>query len=325
MPIDYQSISKEAKIFIAGHKGMVGSAIKRLLVDKGYNNLITKSRDELNLLNQKKVKKFYESYKPDYVFLCAAKVGGIQANNLYRGDFIYQNLQIQNNLIHYASLNKVKKLLFLGSSCIYPKQSPQPIKEEYLLTGLLEKTNEPYALAKIAGINMCESYFKQYGDEFFSIMPTNIYGPNDNYDLNSGHVFAALIRKFHEAKLRNSNDVVIWGTGTPKREFIHVDDVAKAALFIMNFDIKKLYEKGFSFLNVGSGDEISIIDLANLIAKKINYSGEIKFDKSKPDGTPRKIVDCTKINNFGWTSSIGLSEGIDLAYKDYSSLHRIKL
>lgn len=325
MPMDNQSLSKEAKIFIAGHNGMVGSAIMRLLIDKGYTNLIIKSRDELNLLNQKKVSEFYESYKPDYVFLCAAKVGGIQANNIYRGEFIYENIQIQNNLIHYASVNKVKKLLFLGSSCIYPKQCPQPIKEEYLLTGQLEKTNEPYALAKIAGIKMCESYFNQYSDEFFSIMPTNIYGPNDNYDLNNGHVFAALIRKFYEAKLHNSNDVVIWGTGTPKREFIHVDDVAKAALFVMNFDIKKFYKQGFSFLNVGSGDEISIIDLANLIAKKINYLGEIKFDTSKPDGTPRKIVDCSKINNFGWKSNIGISEGIDLAYKDYTNHQGLEL
>ena len=320
-----RDINKKSKIFIAGHKGMVGSAITRLLIQKGYKNLILKSREELSLLNQQKVMEFYEFYKPDYVFVCAAKVGGIQANNVYRGEFIYENLQIQNNLIHYASVNKVKKLLFLGSSCIYPKQCPQPIKEEYLLTGLLEKTNEPYALAKIAGINMCESYFSQYGDEFYSIMPTNIYGPNDNYDLNNGHVFAALIRKFYEAKLRNIEDVVIWGTGKPKREFIHVDDVAKAALFVMNFDIKKFYEQGLSFLNVGSGNEISIIDLAKLIAKKINYLGQIKFDKSKPDGTPRKILDCSKINDFGWKSTILLSDGIDLTYKDYATLQGIKL
>ena len=227
-------------------------------------------------------------------------------------------------MIHYASVNKVKKLLFLGSSCIYPKQCSQPIKEEYLLTGKLEKTNEPYALAKIAGINMCESYYHEFGNEFFSIMPTNIYGPNDNYDLENGHVFAALIRKFYEAKSNNKKNVVIWGTGAPKREFIHVDDVAQAALFVIQSDINKFYNKGLSFLNVGSGQEISIIDLAKLIAKKINYSGDIKFDKSKPDGTPRKIIDSSKINDFGWKSNISLSKGIDLVYKNYTNSYGIK-
>jgi GDP-L-fucose synthase len=318
------NINLESKIFVAGHKGMVGSSIHRLLTKKGYKNLIIKSRDELDLLNQHEVSEFYDSYNPDYVFVCAAKVGGIQANNTYRAQFIYQNLQIQNNLIHYASVNKVKKLLFLGSSCIYPKQCSQPIKEEYLLTGKLEKTNEPYALAKIAGINMCESYYHEYGDEFFSIMPTNIYGPNDNYDLETGHVFAALIRKMHEAKTNNKNNITIWGTGTPKREFIHVDDVAQAALFVIQSDINKFYKKGLSFLNVGSGQEISIIDLAKLIAKKINYSGDIKFDKSKPDGTPRKIIDSSKINDFGWKSNISLSKGIDVVYKNYTNSYGIK-
>ena len=318
------NINLESKIFVAGHNGMVGSSIHRLLTIKGYKNLIIKSRDELDLLNQHEVSEFYDSYNPDYVFVCAAKVGGIQANNTYRAQFIYQNLQIQNNLIHYASVNKVKKLLFLGSSCIYPKQCSQPIKEEYLLTGKLEKTNEPYALAKIAGINMCESYYHEFGNEFYSIMPTNIYGPNDNYDLENGHVFAALIRKFYEAKSNNKKNVVIWGTGAPKREFIHVDDVAQAALFVIQSDINKFYNKGLSFLNVGSGQEISIIDLAKLIAKKINYSGDIKFDKSKPDGTPRKIIDSSKINDFGWKSNISLSKGIDLVYKNYTNSYGIK-
>ena len=249
--------------------------------------------------------------------LVFAKVGGILANDTYRAQFIYENLQIQNNIINCSSLSKVKKLLFLGSSCIYPKFSEQPMKEEYLLSGKLENTNEPYAIAKIAGISMCESYFRQYGNEFFSIMPTNIYGPNDNYDLESGHVLAAFIKRFHDAKRDKKEKVEIWGTGKPKREFIHVDDVSEAAYFVIKSDIGNLYEDGLSFLNVGSGEEISILNLAKLIAKKINYEGSITFDDSKPDGTPRKILDTKRINDLGWKSKIALSKGLDVTIHDY--------
>jgi len=309
--------NKDSKIFVAGHNGMVGSAILRLLKGNGYNNLIYKSRKELNLLDQYAVKNYYKSEKPEYVFICAAKVGGIYANNTYRAQFIYENLQIQNNLIHFAHENSVTKLLFLGSSCIYPRECPQPIKEQYLLTNPLEKTNEPYAIAKIAGIKMCESYHHQYGSQFFSIMPTNIYGPNDNYNLETSHVLPALLRKVHEAKLNHHDNTTIWGTGKPQREFMHVDDLARAAIFVINYDINRLYDEGFSYLNVGSGEEISIRNLALLISKKLDYSGKIKFDPQKPDGTLRKVMDSSIIHNLGCMPLISLDEGIETTYEDF--------
>jgi GDP-L-fucose synthase len=311
------AINNDSKIYVAGHTGMVGSAIVRQLKERGYTNLILKTRQELDLINQQAVQSFYEKFQPKYVFICAAKVGGIYANNTYRAQFIYENLQIQNNLIHNAYKSGTKKVLFLGSSCIYPRECIQPMKEEYLLTGPLEKTNEPYAIAKIAGIKMCESYFRQYGSQYFSIMPTNAYGPNDNYDIENSHVLPALIRKFHEAKINNQGFVVLWGTGTVLREFIHVDDIANAALFIMRFNFEKIYQSRISHLNVGSGYEISINDLAVRIAKKLNYKGLIEFDKSKPDGTPRKIMDSSRLNNLGWQSEISLNKGIELTYTSF--------
>jgi GDP-L-fucose synthase len=310
-------IEKDSKIYIAGHTGMVGSAIYRKLREKGFNNIIKKTRKKLNLMNQQSVCSFYNKYQPEYVFICAAKVGGIYANNTYRADFLYENIQIQNNLIHYAYESGVKKLLFLGSSCIYPRNCQQPIKEEYLLTGRLEQTNEPYAIAKISGIKMCESYYKQYKSNFMSIMPTNTYGPNDNYDLLTGHVFAALIRKFHEAKVKNIKIVKLWGTGTPKREFIYVDDLAAAAVFIINLDFNLIYDQGISHINIGSGEEISIKNLAKRIAKEVDYNGKIEFDKSKPNGTLNKLMDSSRINNFGWEKQISLEEGIQLAYNSF--------
>jgi len=297
--------------------GMVGSAIVRLLKLKGYNHIITKSRAELNLLDQSKVRLFFEKYRPEYIFICAAKVGGIHANSTLRAQFIYENLQIQNNLIHFAHTSGVKKLLFLGSSCIYPRDCPQPIKEEHLMTGLLEQTNEPYAVAKIAGIKMCENYYRQYGAQFFSIMPTNTYGPNDNYDLYTSHVFAALIRKFHDAKLNNSDAVMLWGTGEPLREFIHVDDLADAALYAIGLNFNDLYRKGLTHLNVGSGVEISIYELAKMIREALNVNVNILFDNSKPDGTPRKIMSSEKIKDLGWECSIELVEGIKSTYDEY--------
>jgi len=297
--------------------GMVGSAIVRLLKLKGYNHIITKSRAELNLLDQSKVRLFFEKYRPEYIFICAAKVGGIHANSTLRAQFIYENLQIQNNLIHFAHTSGVKKLLFLGSSCIYPRDCPQPIKEEHLMTGLLEQTNEPYTVAKIAGIKMCENYYRQYGAQFFSIMPTNTYGPNDNYDLYTSHVFAALIRKFHDAKLNNSDAVMLWGTGEPLREFIHVDDLADAALYAIGLNFNDLYRKGLTHLNVGSGVEISIYELAKMIREALNVNVNILFDNSKPDGTPRKIMSSEKIKDLGWECSIELVEGIKSTYDEY--------
>jgi len=294
----------DSKIYVAGHRGMVGSAIVRALEKQGYTNLIYKTSKELDLTDQTRVQSFFENDKPEFVFLAAAKVGGIVANNTYRADFIYQNLMIQNNVIHAAYVNGVTKLMFLGSSCIYPKNAPQPLKEEYLLTGLLEPTNEPYAIAKIAGIKMCEAYRDQYGCNFISVMPTNLYGPNDNYDLNNSHVLPALLRKFIEAKANGDKTVTIWGSGTPLREFLHVDDLADACLFLMrNYNEKE-------FLNVGVGHDISIIDLAKMVKEIVGFEGEIILDKSKPDGTPRKLMDVSKLRELGWEATIGLQFGI---------------
>ncbi|HBK88144.1 MAG: GDP-L-fucose synthase [Cyclobacteriaceae bacterium] len=299
------------KIFIAGHRGMVGSAIHRLLVSQGFTNLLCKTSTELDLRNQESVRQFFERERPAYVFLAAAKVGGIVANNTYRAEFLHDNLMIQNNVIHQAYTNQVKKLLFLGSSCIYPRDAPQPLREEYLLTGLLEPTNEPYAIAKIAGIKMCDAYRSQYGCNFISAMPTNLYGPNDNYDLEKSHVIPALLRKFHEAKKANSPTVTVWGSGRPLREFMHVDDLAKACLFMM----EKHNEPGF--LNVGTGVELTIADLASLVARVTSYAGNIVFDTSKPDGTYRKLMDSSRLQAIGWKPVIGLESGLQAVYRQY--------
>lgn len=299
-----------AKIYIAGHTGMVGSAIHRKLSILGYTNIIGKSSKELDLRSQDAVISFLEEERPEYVFLAAAKVGGILANNQYRAEFLYDNLMMEANIIHGAFLAGVKKLLFLGSSCIYPKNAPQPLKEESLLTGLLEPTNEPYAIAKIAGIKLCEAYRNQYGCNFISAMPTNLYGPNDNYDLNGSHVLPALIRKFHEAKKENKKEVIIWGTGTPLREFMHVDDLAEALVFLM----KNYNEPGF--INVGSGDEISILALAILVKDIVGFEGSIIHDTLKPDGTPRKLMDNSRLTALGWKSTISLEDGIREVYKN---------
>lgn len=301
-------MNKSDKIYVAGHRGMVGSAIVRRLQQEGYNNIITRTSGQLDLRNQEAVARFFESEKPDYVFLAAAKVGGIVANNTYRADFIYDNLTIQNNLIHQSFLHKVTKLVFLGSSCIYPKLAPQPLSEASLLTGLLEATNEPYAIAKIAGIKMCDAYRAQYGCNFISLMPTNLYGPNDNYDLEKSHVLPALIRKFHTAKEQGLPEVVIWGTGTPLREFLHVDDLADACLFLMD-----TYNEA-GLINVGTGTDLSIKDLAMLVAKIVDYKGRLTFDTSKPDGTPRKLMDVSKLTNLGWQAQIDLEKGIKMTY-----------
>jgi GDP-L-fucose synthase len=298
------------KIFVAGHRGMVGSAIVRKLSEDGFGNIVTRSSKELDLRNQQAVNDFFQNEKPDYVFLAAAKVGGIQANNIYRADFLYDNLQIQNNVIHAAYQHEVKKLLFLGSSCIYPKLAPQPLKEEYLLTGELEPTNEPYAIAKIAGIKMCESYRRQYGCNFISAMPTNLYGPNDNYDLNNSHVLPALLRKFHTAKMNHATSVEVWGTGSPLREFLHVNDLADACLHLM-----KTYNEEL-FVNVGCGNDISIKDLAFLVKTIVGFEGELTFDTTKPDGTPRKLMDVSKLTSLGWSQKISLEAGIKSVYDD---------
>jgi GDP-L-fucose synthase len=312
-------MDRSSKIYIAGHRGMVGSAIHRKLVAEGFTNFVTRTSDTLDLRNQQQVADFFASEKPDYVFLAAAKVGGIMANNIYRAEFLYDNLQIQNNVIHNAYVNGVKKLMFLGSSCIYPKLAPQPLKEDYLLTGLLEPTNEPYAIAKIAGIKMCDAYRSQYGCNFISVMPTNLYGYNDNYHPQNSHVLPALIRRFHEAKEQNIAEVVIWGTGTPKREFLFADDLADACYYLMqNYD-----EEGL--VNIGTGEDISIKDLALLVKKIIGYEGEIKFDTSKPDGTPRKLMDVSKLTSRGWKYSTGLEAGIKLAYNDFLSKEKVLL
>jgi GDP-L-fucose synthase len=304
-------MEKDAKIYIAGHRGMVGSAIFRRLEKEGFTNFVTRTSAGLDLRNQQQVADFFASEKPDYVFLAAAKVGGIVANNTYRAEFLYDNLQIQNNIIHNAYLNGVKKLMFLGSSCIYPKLAPQPLQEDYLLTGPLEETNEPYAIAKIAGIKMCDAYRAQYGCNYISAMPTNLYGYNDNYHPQNSHVLPALIRRFHEAKEQYAPAVTIWGTGSPKREFLFADDLAEACYYLM----QNYNEPGL--VNVGTGEDISIKDLALLIKKIIGYEGEINFDTSKPDGTPRKLMDVTKLNNAGWKYHTTLEQGIALAYNDF--------
>ena len=314
-------MNKQSKIFVAGHKGMVGSALVKTLEKNKYYYLITKTSKELDLTIQKDVFEFIISEKPDIVFIAAAKVGGIQANNTYRAEFIYKNLMIQSNLIHASHLAGVKKLLFLGSSCIYPKFAPQPLKEDVLLTGKLEYTNEPYAIAKIAGIKMCENYYRQYGDNFISVMPTNLYGPNDNYDLENSHVLPALIRKIYEAKTTGAASVDIWGTGTPLREFLYVDDLAQACLFVMEMvEAPHLYDSlGLTHLNIGSGEEITIRELAKLIKKLSGYKGKLLFNKSKPDGTPRKIMDESNLKKLGWTYSTSLEEGIRQTILDYES------
>jgi len=310
-------MEKEFKIYIAGHRGMVGSAIHRKLVKEGFTNFVLRTSDTLDLRNQQAVSDFFKQEKPDYVFLAAAKVGGIVANNTYRADFLYENLQIQNNVIHYSYLNDVKKLMFLGSSCIYPKMAPQPLKEEYLLTGLLEPTNEPYAIAKIAGIKMCDAYRDQYGCNFISVMPTNLYGYNDNYHPNNSHVLPALIRRFHEAKEQNAPSVIIWGTGSPKREFLFADDLAEACYYLM----ENYNEPGL--VNIGTGEDLPIKDLALLIKEITGYEGEIQFDTTKPDGTPRKLMDVSKLNDLGWRYHTTLREGIALAYADFLSKDKI--
>jgi GDP-L-fucose synthase len=304
------------KIYIAGHRGMVGSAIHRKLESLGYNNIIKRTSAELDLRDQQAVSLFFSEEKPEYVFLAAAKVGGIVANNTYRADFLYENLQIQNNIIHSAYLNGVKKLMFLGSSCIYPKMAPQPLKEDYLLTGLLEPTNEPYAIAKIAGIKMCDAYRDQYGCNYISVMPTNLYGYNDNYHPQNSHVLPALIRRFHEAKEDGAPSVTIWGTGSPKREFLFADDLAEACFYLMqNYD-----EPGL--VNIGTGEDISIKELAQLVKGIVGYEGDIDFDTTKPDGTPRKLMDVSKLHSKGWKHTIELEEGIRLAYQDFLKLEQ---
>lgn len=305
-------ISSRSKIFIAGHRGMVGSALVRHLVGKGYTNLIVRTRQELDLTNQAAVNNFMQSEKPDYIFIAAAKVGGIYANNTYRADFIYQNLTIETNIVHAAYTVGLKRLLFLGSSCIYPRDCPQPMKEEHLLSGPLEKTNEPYAIAKIAGIKLCDAFNAQYGTQYVSAMPTNLYGPNDNFDLTTSHVLPALMRKAHEAKKNNERKLVVWGSGNPRREFLHVDDLASACVFLM--------EKGVTegLFNMGTGEDITIRELAELIKEIVGFKGELEFDASKPDGTPRKLLDISRIKNLGWAPRISLKNGISEVYRDFA-------
>lgn len=308
-------MEKHAKIYIAGHRGMVGSAILRKLQKEGFGNFLLKTSRELDLRDTTAVQTFFEQEKPDYVFLAAAKVGGIIANNTYRADFLYENLAIQNNIIHNAYVHGVKKLMFLGSSCIYPKLAPQPLKEEYLLTGTLEHTNEPYAIAKIAGIKMCEAYRAQYGCNFISVMPTNLYGPNDNYDLEKSHVLPAMIRKFHEAKNQGLPNVTLWGTGSPMREFLHADDLASACLYLMvNYSESEL-------VNVGTGVDVTIKELAETVKEIVGFEGQIIWDTTKPDGTPRKLMDVSKLHDVGWRHTINLKEGIALAYADFLENH----
>jgi len=306
-------VKPESKIYVAGHRGMVGSAIVRELQRLGFNHIVTRTSAELDLRNQQQVADFYKTEKPDFVFVAAAKVGGIHANNVYRAEFLYDNLMIQNNLIHYAYENKVEKLLFLGSSCIYPKLAPQPLKEDYLLSGLLEPTNEPYAIAKITGIKMCEAYRDQYGCNFISAMPTNLYGPNDNYHPENSHVLPALIRKFHEAKLNNAIEVVVWGDGSPMREFLYADDLANALVYLMlNYNEKQ-------FVNVGFGSDVTIKELAQTVKDIVGFQGNMVFDTSKPNGTPRKLMDSGRLFNTGWKPQVELKDGIALAYHDFLS------
>ena len=304
-------MQKQDKIYIAGHRGMVGSAIMRRLQHDGFDNIIVRTSAELDLRNQEAVARFFAEEQPDYVFLAAAKVGGIVANNTYRADFLYDNLMIESNIIHYAYKSGVKKLMFLGSSCIYPKMAPQPLTEEYLLTGPLEETNEPYAIAKIAGIKMCDAYRSQYGCNFISVMPTNLYGPNDNYDLKNSHVLPALIRKFYEAKQNGNPEVVVWGSGTPKREFLYADDLADACVFLMD----TFNEAGL--VNIGVGEDLTIKELAELIKDITGFEGNIVFDATKPDGTPRKLMDVSKLHSLGWQHRIDLRKGIELAFADF--------
>jgi GDP-L-fucose synthase len=304
-------MNKDSKIFVAGHNGMVGSAIVRRLKDLGYTKIITKSRLELDLTNQFQVNQFFHFERPEYVFLAAAKVGGIKANDDFRADFIYENIMIQSNIIKASHDNGVKKLLFLGSTCIYPKHCTQPIKEEYLLTGLLEPTNDAYAIAKISGVKMCQSFNKQYGDNFISVMPTNLYGPNDNYDLNNSHVLPAMIRKFHEAKVEEKDIVEIWGTGTPMREFLYVDDLADACVYLMN------NYNSSEIVNIGTGEDLTIKDLAHLVKEVVGFNGDIYFNTDKPDGTPKKLSDVSRLKEIGWTYKTSLKEGIQKTYTDY--------
>jgi len=304
-------MDKAARIFVAGHRGMVGSALVRRLEQAGYRNVVTRNRAELDLLNQAATHAFLSEQKPDFIFVAAARVGGIQANNTYRADFIYQNLMVEANLIHGAWLAGVQRLCFLGSSCIYPRDCPQPMKEEHLLTGPLEPTNEPYAVAKIAGIKLCENYDRQYGMQYFSVMPTNLYGPNDNYDLANSHVLPALIRKAHEARQRGDEELVVWGSGTPRREFLHVDDLADACVFLMDRGVAN------GIYNVGAGQDVTIRELAETVMAVVGFSGKIVFDASKPDGTPRKLLDVGRMADLGWRASIPLREGIALAYRDF--------
>lgn len=305
------SPDQQSKILVTGHRGMVGSAIVRRLKSAGYAHVITRSHAELDLLDQQAVFEFLRAERPDYIFIAAAKVGGIQANNIYRADFLYQNLMIEANLIHGAHLAGIQRLMFLGSSCIYPRDCPQPIKEEYLLTGPLEQTNEPYAIAKIAGIKLCESYNRQYERQYVSVMPTNLYGPNDNYDLNNSHVLPALIRKAHEAKLRGDKEYVVWGTGSPRREFLYVDDLADACVHLM--------ELGYDgpLINVGTGEDVTIKELAETVMRVVGFPGHIVFDATKPDGTPRKLLDVSRLHNLGWRAKTELSTGIALAFQDF--------
>ena len=308
-------MDKNAKIFVAGHRGMVGSALVRRLQAAGYTNVITRNRQELDLLNQQAVHDFMHQERPDYIYIAAAKVGGIQANNVYRADFIYQNLVIEANLIHSAHTAGVQRLMFLGSSCIYPKLAPQPLKEDYLLTGLLEPTNEPYAIAKIAGIKLCEAYNSQYGRQYISVMPTNLYGPNDNYDLNNSHVLPALIRKAHEAKTQNTANLTVWGSGTPMREFLYADDLADACVYLMET------EYCGPLVNIGTGTDVTIRQLAETIVKVIGFGGDLSFDATKPDGTPRKLMDVSRLTALGWTAKTSLEDGIRLAYQDFLTNH----
>ena len=308
-------MERKNKIYLAGHNGMVGSAIYRKFISGGYNNIVTRGLDDLDLRKQIEVEKFFSEEKPEIVIVAAAKVGGILANNTYRAEFLYDNLMIEVNIIHAAHLNGVKKLIFLGSSCIYPKLAPQPLKEEYLLSDYLEYTNEPYAIAKITGIKLCESYYKQYGSNFYSVMPTNMYGPNDNYNLETSHVLPALIRKFHDAKQSNNSEVTLWGTGTPKREFLYVEDLADALYYLIEkIEAKDLYENGLTHINIGTGEDLTIAELAQIVKKITGFEGDIKYDSSKPDGTPRKLLDVTRLHKLGWKHKTGLEEGIRLAY-----------
>jgi GDP-L-fucose synthase len=314
-------MNKDAKIYVAGHRGLVGSALLRNLNAKGYHNLVSRTHAELELRDQAAVQAFFAAENPEYVILAAAKVGGIHANNTYPAEFIHDNLVIQTNVIHSAWQNNVKRLLFLGSSCIYPRDCPQPIREEYLLTGPLESTNRPYALAKIAGVEMCHAYNRQYGSKYMAVMPTNLYGPNDNYDLNNSHVLPALIRKMHDAKLRGDREAVVWGTGTPKREFLYSDDMADACLYLLEQPESKLSglfnDERPPLVNIGCGEDLTIRELAELIANIVGFTGELTFDTSKPDGTMRKVMDVSKLRTLGWAAETDLRSGITLAYQDY--------